>query len=85
MVQRVEEGYQVFTEDGGDEIGAVREVQPAGKPEIVVYIENFGEIVVPLGAVRSVRDEKVLIDPGKLDSRARNAIAHAHDSERPGL
>ena len=82
MVQRVEEGYQVFTEDGGDEIGAVREVQPAGKP---VYIENFGEIVFPLGAVRSVHDEKVLIDPGKLDSRARNAIAHAHDSERPGL
>ena len=82
MVQRVEEGYQVFTEDGGDEIGAVREVQLAGKP---VYIENFGEIVFPLGAVRSVHDEKVLIDPGKLDSRARNAIAHAHDSERPGL
>ena len=85
MAQRVEAGYQVFTEDGGEEVGAVREVQPAGRAEIVVYVENYGELLVPMAAVRSVHDGKVMIDVGALDTAARRAIAHAHDAERPGL
>ena len=85
MAQRVEAGYQVFTEDGGEEVGAVREVQPAGRAEIVVYVENYGELLVPMTAVRSVHDGKVVLDVGALDPVARRAIAHAHDAERPGL
>jgi ribosomal 30S subunit maturation factor RimM len=85
MAQRVEEGYQVFTADGGEEVGAVREVQPAGRAEIVVYVENYGEVLVPLAAVRSVHDGKVILDLEALDSVARGAIAHAHDAERSGL
>jgi PRC-barrel domain len=85
MAHRVEEGYQVFTEDGGEEIGAVREVRPAGRPEIVIYLENYGEQVVPFAAVQSVHDGKVIIDLDQLDPAVRRAIAHAHDAERPGL
>ncbi len=85
MAQRVEEGYQVFTEDGGEEVGAVREVRPAGRAEIVVFVENHGEVVVPLTSVRSVHDGKVLLDVAALDPAARRAIAHAHDAERRGL
>jgi hypothetical protein len=85
MAQRVEAGYQVFTEGGGEEIGAVREVRPAGRPEIVIYLENHGEQLVPLAAVRSVHDGKVIVDLAKLDPEVRRAIAHAHDAERPGL
>jgi len=85
MAQRVEEGYQVFTEDGGEEIGAVREVRPVGRPEIVIYVENYGELLVSMTAVRSVHDGKVILDVDALDPAARRAIAHAHDAERPGL
>jgi len=56
MSQRVEAGYQVFVRDGGEEVGAVREVRPAGRPEIVIYFENYGEQLVPVTAVRSVHD-----------------------------
>jgi hypothetical protein len=85
MTHVIEEGFQVFSTEGGDEFGAVREVRPAGRPELVVYVENFGEAVVPLSAVRAVHDEKVVLDVAHLERRLREAIAHAHDSERPGL
>ena len=85
MAQRVEEGFQVFTEDGGDEVGAVREVRPAGRAEMVVYVENYGEVLVPMAAVHAVHDGKVILDVKTLDPVARQAIAHAHDAERPGL
>ncbi len=78
-------GFQAFTEEGGEECGAVRHVVPEGRPEIVVYIENAGEFVVPLEAIRGAHDDKVILDPAKLDQRMRDAIAHAHDQEEPGL
>jgi hypothetical protein len=81
----IEAGFQVFSDEGGEEFGAVREVRPAGRPEIVVYVENFGEAVIPLGAVKSVHDQKVVLDAKRLDRRLRLAIGHAHDSERPGF
>jgi hypothetical protein len=84
MAQWIEEGFQVFSDEGGEEFGAVREVRPAGRPEIVIYVENFGETVIPLSAVRSVHDQKVVLDAKRLDRRLRLAIGHAHDSERPG-
>ena len=81
----IEVGFQVFVSDGSDEVGAVKEVAPGGRPEIVVYVENGGEFVVPLEAVEGVHSQKVVLSCGKLDGTLRHAIGHAHDAEEPGL
>ena len=47
-------------------------------------LENAGDFEVPLGAVQSVHDGKVVLDAERLDARLRQAIAHAHDREEPG-
>jgi hypothetical protein len=81
----IEVGYQVFTRDGGEEVGAVRDVVPDNRPEIVVYVENTGDFVVPLSAVAAVHSQKVILDENKLDERLRVAISRAHDGEKRGL
>ncbi|HJU27938.1 MAG TPA: hypothetical protein VJ718_02145 [Candidatus Binataceae bacterium] len=78
-------GYQVFVSDGGEEVGAVREVRPNGRPEVVIYVENAGDFYVPLDAIESVHAEKVVLNCAKLEPRMRRAINHAHDAEEPGL
>ena len=78
----IEVGYQVFAHDGGEEFGAVRDVAPDGRPEIIVYIENSGEFTVPLAAVTAVHDQKVLVDMSKLPPVMQDAIGHAHDREQ---
>jgi hypothetical protein len=78
----IEVGYQVFANDGGEEFGAVRDVAPDGRPEIVIYIENSGAFTVPLSAVSGVHDEKVVLDVSKLAGPLQDAIAHAHDKEQ---
>jgi hypothetical protein len=77
----IEVGYHVFVEGGDEEVGAVREVAPGGRPELVVDIENAGDFVIPLDAVTAVVEEKVIVDPKKLSERLQNAIQHAHDAE----
>jgi hypothetical protein len=69
--------------EGGEEFGAVRGYVPNANG-LVVYVENAGDFVVPLEAVRSVHDGKVILDAGRIDKRLRQAIAHAHDREEPG-
>jgi hypothetical protein len=71
-------GYQVYVEEGGEEVGAVREIH---RDHLLVYVENAGDFRVGPDAIRSVHDGKVLLDPSRLDERLREAIAHAHDSE----
>src|SRR4030095_10730189 len=83
MREAIEIGYQAFVSDGGEEFGAVREVSPNGRPELVIYVENAGEFVVPLSAVESVHSQKVILNCGKLERRLRRAIGHAHDAEEP--
>jgi hypothetical protein len=39
---------------------------------------------VPISAVEAVHSEKVVLNCAKLDRKLRNAIGHAHDSEKPG-
>jgi hypothetical protein len=51
----------------------------------LVYIENAGDFVVPLEAVEAVYWQKVILNPGKLDRRLRQAIGHAHDAEDPSI
>jgi hypothetical protein len=78
----IEIGYQVFTRDGGEEVGAVRQVVPNDRPEIVVYIENTGDYTIPLSAVTAVHSQKVIVDLDKLDPRIQVAISRAHDAEK---
>ena len=81
-MDRIEIGYQAFVSDGGEEFGAIREVQ---SDRLIVYVENAGDFVVPISAVESVHSQKVVFACGKLDDRLRDAIGHAHDAEQPGF
>jgi len=82
MQERIEVGFQAFVSDGGEEFGAVRKVSPH---ELIVYVENAGDFTVPLSAVEAVHSEKVIFSCAKLDRKLREAIGHAHDSEKPGF
>ena len=84
MEQQIEVGFQAFVSDGGEEFGAVRQVKPDGRPEIVIYVENAGDFVVSLDAVETVHFDKVILNCSRLDRRLREAIGHAHDAETPG-
>ena len=84
MRESIEVGYQTFVSDGGEEFGAVRQVAPHGRPELVIYVENAGDFVVPLDAVEAVHSQKVILNCRKLDRRLREAIGHAHEAEVPG-
>ena len=77
----IEVGFHVFPKGGDEEVGAVREVAPGGRPELVVDIENAGDFVIPLDAVAEVVEEKVIVDPKKLPDRVVQAMQHAHDAE----
>ena len=81
----IEVGYQVYLEEGGEEFGAVREVAPENRDEIIVYVENAGDFAVPVSAIESAHDAKVVLDRTRLDPRMLEAIGHAHDREEPGL
>jgi len=85
MDEAIQVGFQAFVSDGGEEFGAVRQVRPHGRPELVIYVENAGDFTVPLSAVEAVHSEKVVFKCSRLDSRLRQAIGHAHDAEKPGL
>ena len=84
MRENIEVGYQTFVSDGGEEFGAVRQVAPHGRPELVIYVENAGDFVVPLDAVEAVHSQKVILNCRQLDRRLREAIGHAHEAEVPG-
>jgi hypothetical protein len=83
MQEAIETGYQVFVSDGGEEVGAVREVASNGRPEVVIYVENAGDFFVPLSAVEAVHSQKVILNCAKLERGLRQAIGHAHDAEEP--
>ncbi len=83
--ETIEEGFEVFVHDGEVAFGAVRQVSPRGKPEIVVYVENAGDFVVPLSAIRDVHDEKVVLDGAKIARNLKEAIGRAHQAEDPRI
>ena len=80
--EKIQPDFDVFLHDGEHAFGAVRHVSVR---EIVVYIENAGDFTVPLSAVQSVHDEKVILDGAKIDPALRAAIAKAHKSEDPRI
>jgi hypothetical protein len=85
MAETIREGFDVFVHDGDKAFGAVRQVSPHGRPEIVIYVENAGDFTVPLAAVAAVESGKVTLTCGKLEHKLRRAIGHAHESEDPRI
>lgn len=82
MHEQIEKGFMVFISDGDEGVGSVREIRH-GLPELVIYIENAGDFVIPLSAVKAVHSGKVILAWDRLGLRIRNAITHARDSEDP--
>ena len=78
-------GFQVFAKGREEEFGAVRDVCPGDRDELLVNVENGGDHCVPLDAILDVHDEKVIVDLARLPATLRSTIAHAHDAEVPGL
>ena len=80
LIDKAAIGDQVFLEDGGEEIGAVRTIQRAS---LVIYVEGAGDFQVDSDAVRAVHYGKVVLDVAKLDPRLRQAAqaAHAHETD----
>ena len=79
---QVNVGDQVFVEEGGEELGAVRDVF---EHELVINIENFGDVTIGPRAVRSAHDGKVILDRQHLPTAVQDMIAHAHDREQEGF
>jgi hypothetical protein len=75
-------GDQVFLEEGGEEFGAVRHVL---EHELVINVENFGDVTLPARAVRAVHDGKVIVDRQHLPASVQEMIAHAHEREQDGF
>jgi hypothetical protein len=84
MHELIQIEYEAFVSDGGAAIGAVREVSPDGRPELIIYVENAGEFTIPLTVVEAVHSGKVILDCRKLDLRLRQAIGYVHDAETRG-
>lgn len=78
--EQVQEGFMVFAADGAGGIGSVREVRPE---ELLVYIENAGDFVVPLRDVKAVHSGKVVLDLERIEPSLRMALDHVHDAEDP--
>ena len=79
MAFQVQIGDQLFLEEGGEEIGAVRKV---ASDHLVVYVEAAGDFVVLGPWVRAAHDGKVVLDPTKVDNPMLLAAAsRAHERE----
>ena len=78
MAFQVQIGDQVFLEEGGEEIGAVRKVAP---DHLVVYVEGAGDFNVPGPWVRASHNSKVVLDPEQCDEAFLTAARGAHESE----
>jgi len=81
----IQEGFEVFLSDHDKAFGAVRQVAPHGRRELVVYVENWGDFTVALEAVKAVHSQKVIVEREKLDRKPQQAIGHAHDAEDPKI
>lgn len=82
MSERLQEGQMVFVTDGELGVGAVREVRQASD-EFVVNIQNGGDFVLPLSAVKDIHSGKVILAVDRLPEQVRQALRHPHDAELP--
>jgi hypothetical protein len=70
-------GDQVFLEEGGEEIGAVRKIEH----DHLVYIEAAGDFVIRGPEVKAIHHGKVILEPEKLEPRLLEAAKGAHERE----
>ena len=82
MAEQIQEGFDVFIHDGGKAFGAVRQVLAR---EIVIYVENAGDIIVPMDAVKDAESEKVILDSSKLSPKLLEAIRARENAKDPKL
>jgi hypothetical protein len=82
MEEPIQVGYQVFTSDGGEEIGAVRKIS-RDRRQVTVYVENPGDCEIPSDAIAAVHSQKVILKWDKLSPEIKDAIRRAHDAELP--
>jgi hypothetical protein len=75
---QVSVGDQVYLDEGGEDIGAVRKV---ARDHLVIYIEAAGDFVVPGPGVKAAHDGKVVLEPGGLDPQLLDAARSAHERE----
>ncbi|HEY5948818.1 MAG TPA: hypothetical protein VIV40_25180 [Kofleriaceae bacterium] len=74
----VEIGFQVYLEEGGEVIGAVRQV---ASDHLVIYVEGARDFTVLGPTVRAAHDGKLVLDPKKVDPALLEAARHAHENE----
>ena len=69
--ETIREGFEVFASETGKPFGAVRRVSPHGRSELVIYVENSGEHIVPArrGCAAVHRPEGRRLTLAKLDKR----------------
>ena len=78
----IQEGYEVFLADGDIAFGAVLRAPVSGSAkEFAIYVEDAGEFVVPVKAVKDVHSGKVILIRNMLHQELLQAIRHAHDEE----
>lgn len=82
MREPIQRDFMVFLAEGHEGVGSVHDI---GATDLSIYVENFGEFLVPLSAVKSVHDKKVILDRERVSDKFLRAVAHAHDSEDPRL
>jgi hypothetical protein len=75
---QVSVGDQVFLEEGGEEVGAVRKVE---RDHLVVYIEAAGDFIVRGPEVKAAHFGKVVLAPELVDPRLLEAARTAHERE----
>jgi len=68
----IEPGFHTFLTTGEESFGAVRAVYDT---DLVVYVENAGDFIVPLEAVDEVTESKVILTTDKLAPELLDAIA----------
>lgn len=74
----VQVGDQVFLEEGGEEIGAVRMVH---KDHIVIYVEGAGDFTLTGPEIAAVHDGKLRLEAKKLPPALLGAAQAAHVQE----
>jgi hypothetical protein len=82
MHEKIQEGFDVFLHDGDGNVGAVRQVR---SHDLVIYIENAGDFIVPMEAVKDADAEKVILDSSKLTPKMLEAIRVRENAEDPKL
>lgn len=73
----IEIGFQLSLTRNGANCGTVRQVAPGNRDELIVYIQNEGNFIIPAQAIRSIAESKVMLDPQGLDQRTRSAVSRA--------